>query len=214
MATVYGTLSIFIDTTLRSFTLAYWMTISKAYVIIVPFAFSSVMTIIIKIREPKNDSEFSNYDSSFYSPLSIIGFSLVSFCCSSFENDHINIRLRPISKAIFAIIFVTFSIFFGVTASPKVFSATENVSSNHTFEPSDCSNFCQGNKTDLEQEAFEDYCKNLWEHIEPDSFIHQTICIVIGTLFFLSLLEWILESCFSWTPYKKLYEGSGFLNKA
>ena len=35
--TVYGTMSIFIDTTLRSMTLAYWMTISKAYVIIVPF---------------------------------------------------------------------------------------------------------------------------------------------------------------------------------
>ena len=214
MSTVYGTLSIFIDTTLRSFTLAYWMTISKAYVIIVPFVFCLVMAIIIKIKEPKI-KDYQRIEKA-YSPLFIIGFSFVSFCCSSFENNYINIRLRPISKAIFAIIFVTFSIFFGVTASPKVFSKPENISSNYTFEPSDCSNFCQGNRTDLEQEAFEDYCKNLWEHIEPDSFIHQTICIVIGTLFFLSLLEWILESCFSWTPYKKLYEGSDekFLNKA
>ena len=143
------------------------------------------------------------------------GISFVSFCCSSFEHQDIKLRLRPISKAIFAIIFVTFSIFFGITASPKVFSTPQNISSNYNFKPSDCSNFCQGNKTDLEQEAFEGYCKNLWEHIEPDSFIHQTICIIIGTLFFLSLLEWILESCFSWSPYKQLYKDSdpNFLNK-
>ena len=35
---MFGSLSICIDTTLRSMTLAYWMTISKAYVLIVPFA--------------------------------------------------------------------------------------------------------------------------------------------------------------------------------
>ena len=210
MNTVYGTLSIFIDTTLRSFTLAYWMTISKAYVIIVPFAFSFVMTITILIKQ-------GSIKCSHMIPAIVFGsgISFVSFCCSSFEHQDIKLRLRPISKAIFAIIFVTFSIFFGITASPKVFSTPQNISSNHIFKPSDCSNFCQGNKTDVEQEAFEDYCKNLWEHIEPDSFIHQTICIVIGILFVFSLLEWILESCFSWTPYKKLYEGSddAFLNK-
>ena len=140
--------------------------------------------------------------------------SLVSFGCSSFETDLVKYTFRSMSKLLFSLIFVAFSVFFGITASPKVFVNPENLPNNYTFLPSNCSNFCQGNKTDVEQKAFEDYCNNLWENIEPDSFIHQTICIVIGSLFVLSLLEWILESCFNWMPYKKLYDGSdpGFLN--
>ena len=41
----------------------------------------------------------------------------------------------------------------------------------------------------------------------------QSILIVIGILFFLSMLEWLLESYFDWMPYKKLYEGAdpGFI---
>merc|ERR1719464_1304077 len=148
-----------------------------------------------------------------------IGVALVSFACSSFESEEFKTRFRPISKTLFAIIFITFSIFFGVTASPKVFGKPDEISTKNNvtfnFFPSNCSNICQYNKTDIEQEAFEDYCSNLWEKIEPESFTHQTICIVIGCLFVLSLLEWILESCFSWMPYKKVFDGSKdeFLNK-
>ena len=67
--------------------------------------------------------------------------------------------------------------------------------------------------TDEEQEAFENYCKNLWENIEPE--IHQTFYIVIGTLFVISLIEWIMESICSHMPYKKLYKDSDdkFINK-
>ena len=48
------------------------------------------------------------------------------------------------------------------------------------------------------------YCNNLWEHVDPEN--HQIICIVIGTLFVLSLLEGILEEFFDWMPYNKLYK--------
>ena len=206
--TVFGSLSTCIDTTFRCMTLAYWMTISKAYVLIVPFAYTALMSIIIFVKDKPSDC---------FDFIRSIGFAFVSFACSSFEYHLIRTRLRPISKSLFTAIFITFSIFFAVTASPKVFGNTDEISihDNNTFKffPSNCSNICQYNKTDIEQDAFEKYCSNLWEKIEPDSFIHQTICIVIGCLFVLSLLEWILESCFSWLPYKKLYEGSdGYFN--
>ena len=216
LSTVYGTMSIFIDTTLRSMTLAYWMTISKAYVIIVPFLYTVLMVLVMLFTGSISDcSDF----------IEVTGFAVVSFACSSYEVPDIKIpRLRPISKALFTIIFVAFSIFFGVTASPKVFRNSDNssINDNNTFlfSPSNCSNLCQYNKTvqlrsDEEQDAFENYCNNLWENIEPDTFVHQSICIVIGSLFVLSLLEWILDSCFSWTPYKRLYKDCdpNFLNK-
>ena len=203
-------MSIFIDTTLRSMTLAYWMTISKEYVIIVPFIYSVLMFLVIFFKGKDSDCGYFIY---------VTGFAVASFACSSFEWPDKDIpRFRPISKALFTIIFVAFSIFFGVTASPKIFSVNDN--STFLFSPSDCSNLCQYNKmvqlrSDEEQDAFENYCNNLWENIEPDAFVHQTICIVIGSLFVLSLLEWILDSCFSWTPYKRLYKGCdpAYLNK-
>ena len=209
-------MSIFIDTTLRSMTLAYWMTISKAYVIIVPFIYSVLMFLVMLFTGNVSDCE--DFISATMS-------AVISFACSSFEDSDKKMpRLRPISKALFTIMFVAFSIFFGVTASPKVFINSDNSSINDSntfiYSPSNCSNLCQYNKTvqlrsDEEQDAFENYCNNLWENIEPDTFVHQTICIVIGSLFVLSLLEWILDSCFSWTPYKRLYEDCdpAFLNK-
>ena len=209
-------MSIFIDTTLRSMTLAYWMTISKAYVIIVPFIYSVLMFLIMLFK-----GNVSNCRDFIW----VTGYAVVSFACSSFEVPETEVpRLRPISKALFTLMFIAFSIFFGVTASSKVFINSDNNSINDNttfiFSPSDCSNLCQYNKTvqlrsDEEQNAFENYCNNLWEKIEPDTFVHQTICIVIGSLFVLSLLEWILDSCFSWTPYKRLYKDCDpkFLNK-
>lgn len=208
--TVWGTLSTCIDTLLRSFILAYWMTISKAYVIIVPFVFIFIMILVIFM---KNKDLFVSFM-----------FAIPSLGCSAFESNreiHKHFTFRPLSKGIFAAIVIAFSIYFGISASPKVFD-TSDFPSNDTnyepspnitndFKPSDCSTLCQGNRTDEEQEAFENYCNNLWETIDPE--IHQTILIVIGILFFLSMLEWLLESYFDWMPYKKLYEGTdpGFI---
>ena len=205
--TVWGTLSIFVDTLLRSFTLAYWMTISKAYVLIVPFAFCIIMGFVIFIKT--QDFNVATFFLSFFN-------AIVSFGGSSFEDnpDYLkHFTFRPLSKGIFGAILMAFSIFFVISASPKIFH-NSNMANNYTnFEPSQCSILCQGNKTDEEQEAFENYCNNLWENIEPDTFIHQSILIVIGVLFFLSMLEGILEHFFDWMPYKKLYEGSddGFI---
>ena len=88
--TVYGTMSIFIDTTLRSITLAYWMTISKAYVIIVPFIYSVLMFLVMLFTGNVRDcGDF----------ILVTGYAVVSFACSSFEVPEKDIpRLRPISK--------------------------------------------------------------------------------------------------------------------
>ena len=214
--TVWGTLSSCIDTLLRSFILAYWMTISKAYVIIVPFVFIFIMGIVIFIKNKRHEIE--NFFGSFIA-------AIISLGCSSFEHNgayFAHFTFRPLSKGVFAAIVIIFSIYFGISASPEVFD-TSDFPSNATnyepspfylntsiiknvFKPSDCSTLCQGNRTDEEQEAFENYCNNLWEIVDPE--IHQSILIVIGILFFFSMLEWLLESYFEWMPYKKLYEGA------
>ena len=208
--TVWGAVSTLIDTLLRSFILAYWMTISKAYVIIVPFVFIFIMGIVIFIKNKRHEIE--NFFGSFIA-------AIISLGCSSFEHNgayFAHFTFRPLSKGVFAAIVIIFSIYFGISASPEVFDTSDFPSNdtNHEpspnitndFKPSDCSTLCQGNRTDEEQEAFEYYCNNLWETIDPE--IHQSILIVIGILFFLSMLEWLLESYFDWMPYKKLYEGA------
>ena len=204
--TVYASLSIVIDTMLRSFTLAYWLTISKAYVIIVPFIYFLLMAIVVF---------FKGVGSGMHKEEGLF-FSVLSLGCSAYEY-HANactIKMRPVSKGIFSAIFIAFAIFYGISAAPKTFNTNDDIAvvnnslSNYNFEPSQCSNFCQGNKTDTEQKAFEGFCNNLWENINPDSFIHETISIVIGILFVLSILEGILESCCKWMPYRKLYEGT------
>ena len=144
----------------------------------------------------------------------VLFFSVLTLGCSAYEYGQCKIKMRPVSKGIFSAIFIAFAIFYGISAAPKTFNTNDDIAvvnnslSNYNFEPPQCSNFCQGNKSDAEQEAFEGFCNNLWENINPDSFIHETICIVIGILFVLTILEGILESCCKWMPYRKLYEGT------
>ena len=179
---VWGVLSILIDTLLRSFTISYWMTISKAYVILVPVVYGVLFVAIFTIKE--GDFSVSRIASTAVASLTSLG-------CSSLEENERDYRLRPISKSIFAAIFIAFSIFFGLTAAPKVF-ANDITVSNQTivFQPSNCTNLCQQtNQTEQDYEAMTDYCNDLWEHIPSESFTHQTICIVLATLFVLSTLE-------------------------
>ena len=48
---IWGVLSILIDTLLRSFTISYWMTISKAYVILVPLVYCILFVAIFLIKQ-------------------------------------------------------------------------------------------------------------------------------------------------------------------
>mgnify|MGYP001290265439 CR=1 FL=1 len=187
--TMWGVLSIFIDTVLRCFTISYWMTINKAYVALVPFVYTILFVVIL------NGKESGYYKRMVWYGSNIAGSALVSmpsFVCSSLEPyTELDYRIRPISKSIFAAIFIAFSIFFGLTAAPKVF-ANDITVSNQTivFQPSNCTNLCQRfNQTEQDFEAMTDYCNDLWEHIPSESFTHQTICIVLATLFVLSTLE-------------------------
>ena len=130
---------------------------------------------------------------------------ILSFGCSSYETDQKEIKLRPISKAVFAAVLVAFSIYYGLTASPKIFNNSQLENQNSTFElsSSNCSSLCQGNRTDMEQEILESYCNNLWEDIEPAS--HLAICVTLGLLFLFSIMESILEYFFNWMPHNMLY---------
>ena len=206
--TMWGVLSIFIDTVLRCFTISYWMTINKAYVALVPFVYTILFVVIL------NSKESGYYQRMVWYGSNIAGSALVSmpsFVCSSLEPyTELDYRIRPISKSIFALIFIAFSIAYGFSAAPKVF--TNNlIDTNLGFQPSNCTNLCQRiNQTKEEFETMTDFCNNLWEKIPSQSFTHQTICIVLGTLFMLSILEGLLESYFGWMPYQRLYEGTKF----
>merc|ERR1712156_380002 len=87
--TVWGTLSTFIDTILRSFTIAYWMTIIKAYVIILPFAFCIIMTGVTFMKAKKQNGEKFVW-SVFYAT-----FSFGTSSYESYEDDFKHFTLRP-----------------------------------------------------------------------------------------------------------------------
>jgi len=71
--TVWGTLSTIIDTLFRSFLLAYWMTISKTYVIIVPFVYCIIMGLVTFIKAKKHN--FENFYLSFFNTIISFGIS-------------------------------------------------------------------------------------------------------------------------------------------
>merc|ERR1739844_889205 len=103
--TMWGTVFNQIDTLLRSFVLAYWMTISKEYVLIVPILFIVIMCFLICIRAKKCD-------------IACFIFACISFGGSSFEfpdSPFNTFTFRPLSKGLFAAIFIAFSIFYGTS---------------------------------------------------------------------------------------------------
>merc|ERR1711935_251868 len=114
-------------------------------------------------------------------------FACISFGGSSFEDYESpfdTFTFRPLSKGLFAAIFIVFSVFYGTSVSPQIFdngsmtinntnfsdvsdssnlfNNTDVTKNNTVFEPSDCSILCQGNRNDEDQKNFLHYCNNLW----------------------------------------------------
>ena len=84
--------------------------------------------------------------------LAIAAYTMISFGCSAFEgfidedfdeDDFVGLefRIRPISKIVFAIILVGFSIQFGNSTAPGLLS-NDLKEINSTFKPGNCSNLC------------------------------------------------------------------------
>ena len=90
-----------------------------------------------------------------------------------------------------------FSIFFGISNAPGLVSNVHN-HKNSTWIPNDCSSLCSNNQTE-----FIEYCDNLQLYISTD--IHFTMWSVLGSLFFLSILELILEGFWKSMPYYKVH---------
>ena len=79
------------------------------------------------------------------------------------------------------------------------------------FSSANCTNICQPlNQTETETKEFEDmrnYCDEMWKTLPPET--HIAIWSVIGLLLLLSVIEGILEQCYPFMPYQKLYVGTG-----
>ena len=58
--------------------------------------------------------------------------------------------------------------------------------------------------SDQNQTEIENYCSRLQYHISPN--IHIGMWIAIGVLLALSWLEFALEDCGNWMPYRQILE--------
>jgi len=200
---VLGMITVLLDAVLRGCFLAYAMTIIKSYIVLIP-AIYLVIILIVVIVIRKRDGESHKTLLSFRAFLG----ACLSFVCSSIEDHGINITFRLKSKCIFAVIFIALSATLYATHSSTLFHNNIKISSN--FNSSHCENICPpANQTKVELEQWNemiDYCENIWMTISPET--HVIIWTVLGVLFALSIIEGIMEQCFSWMPYRKLYEGT------
>ena len=88
-----------------------------------------------------------------------------------------------------------------------------NSEESSQFSSANCSNICQPlNQTEAETKEFEakrKYCDEMWKTLPRET--HIAIWSVIGLLLLLSVIEGILEQCYPFMPYQKLYVGTGFI---
>ena len=189
---VFGMLAVLLDVVLRGCFLAYAMTIIKSYVILIPAIYMVIMLVVVMILQKS--------DVTFYLA------ACFSFVCSSMEIETTKIKFRLKSKCLFATIFVALSATLYATHSFTLFHNDKTIPSN--FNSSHCENICPpANQTKVELEQWNemiDYCENIWMTISPET--HVIIWTVLGVLFVLSIIEGIMDQCFSWMPYRKLYK--------
>ena len=214
--TVFGMLATCLDTLLRAVFMAYMFSIVKSFAWLVLPIYFVLMKIAMCLR--KKECSITKYE--------IFGI-IMSFVCSAAETEKTSYNLRPISKAVFSVIFVPCLLFLSYTIAftpdvgfGKITDATTFASFNTTL----CSNLCHKN------ESVKYYCGNLWRYLEDkttinvnqiSSFtdsntasnisltfpqIHGVILIVLLSLFILSVIEGLLESRIPYSPYQLLYK--------
>merc|ERR1712051_1115819 len=101
-------------------------------------------------------------------------------------------------------------------------TALTNTTTLASFNSTQCLDIC--NQT----ESIRNYCSSLWRYFDDQTSFdlnhqssftdsnflitypqtHGIILIVLATLFILSGIEGILESCLPWFPYRLLYKGT------
>ena len=148
---------------------------------------------------------------------------IMSFGCSAAETEMTSYNLRPISKAVFFVIFVPCLLFLSYTTAfmPNVgFGEITNATTLAFLNTTHCLNLCD------KDESTKNYCGSLWRYFEDETSIdlnqmsphtdsnigltfpqtHGVILIVLSSLFVLSVIEGLLESWIPYSPYQLLYK--------
>ena len=148
---------------------------------------------------------------------------IMSFGCSAAETEMTAYNLRPISKAVFFVIFVPCLLFLSYTTAfmPNVgFGEITNATTLASLNTTHCSNLCN------KDESTKNYCGSLWRYFEDETSMdlnqmspftdsnvgltfpqtHGIILIVLSSLFVLSVIEGLLESWIPFSPYQLLYK--------
>ena len=191
----WGALSILIDAILRCIFIAYIFFITNAYVLLIfPVYFVIVFFTTCVSKKFKAIDGCGKY-------LVVTILSLISFPFSSCESTvDIGTSFRSLSKGTFSVIF-TLAFTFGVVATNTAFMADIGFSlQNSTALPQNMISNC----TDICLSVSNNLCNERWKDMDQSQ--HQIIQIVLISLFFISILEWILESLYDFMPYKKLWK--------
>merc|ERR1719362_2619181 len=125
-----------------------------------------------------------------------------------------NLRLRPLSKAVYSIVLITFAIYFGFTIAPGLLSNDSgsmitpyNATLDDKYNSSNCESLCPRdgfNATEIPD--LTSYCNNLQYYV-PDN-THYAMWITIAVLFILSWIEAALEACGTFMPCHKALDVS------
>ena len=214
--TVLGMLSTALDSLLRAFFMAYILSIVKAYALIIPPIYFTVLFIWAKSK-----------DSTFYSDDFLAG--LMSFGSSAIRTNMYfkdfrdgedrrkdGNRYRLPSKVTFGMIFVPTLVLVTYLETAAIQNTgIDNLNKNTTISnitqiddlnfnetlaltPERCETLC------LVDDKTKDYCASLWKEMEFEN--HLKIVITLSILFILSTIEGLLDGCFSWTPYNMLHD--------
>ena len=169
----------------------------KAYILLLPLLYfvliliiGSITICIIEKDEIKTCRSFFGY--LMLGCLYSGGYASISFGCSAFEgprdensNTKVlqpNFRLRLISKAVFAIVLVIFSIYFGYSTVPSLLSkdyddidlSLYNSTLSNKYNYAICENLCL--RQGINQSEIEAYCNNLQYYISSDIHYGNTGC--------------------------------------
>ena len=138
--------SIVTDTFLRTISIAYLMVFYKASILWLPIFYIILMVTTICIMKKTCDLKTCGFGWLY---------ATISFACSAFEGFRKNgipthlkqgFKLRPISKIIYSIVLIGFSVHFGIMIAPGLLNNNTDQtflnSEEATFLPQNCTNLC------------------------------------------------------------------------
>ena len=186
--------------------MAYLLTIVKGYTLLIVPLYVCLMLIAICIK--KQNCVIDSED---------LRGALTSFGCSAHESKDVDYTFRPLSKIIFALIFLP-TLAFLTYATAVLPNLGQDVSTD-LGDPKICANICPNviesgiasralNETEVDVKS---YCSSIWRHLEPSDTLplpgaHFGFLLTLAVLFVLSTLEGLLEAYAKWCPYRKLYD--------